>query len=114
MNHLLRDAAPITEAGWTQIDQEAARSLRHFLAARRLVDFVGPLGWEHSAVDLGRVEPLAHIAGSVSHGTRRVLPLVELVASFRLSRAELATADRGATDVDLQAVIDAARDAALA
>jgi uncharacterized linocin/CFP29 family protein len=114
VNHLLRDAAPITDAGWSQIDDEAARSLRHFLAARRLVDFAGPLGWEQSAVDLGRVEPIPQIAGNVSYGTRRVLPLVELVASFNLERAELAAADRGATDLDLQAVIDAGRAAALA
>jgi len=114
MNHLLRDAAPITDAGWTQIDEEAARSLRHFLAGRRLVDFVGPLGWEHSAVDLGRIEPLPLASGPVQYATRRVLPLVELVAPFELSRAELATADRGATDLDLQTVIDAGRAAALA
>ena len=65
MNHLLRELAPVTEDAWTQIDEEATRSLKHFLAARRLVDFSGPKGWElrrrgprtgrgHAAGDLGR------------------------------------------------------------
>ena len=58
MNHLMRELAPVTEDAWSQIDDEAARSLKHFLAARRLVDFTGPLGWEHSAVDVGRVDAL--------------------------------------------------------
>ena len=58
MNHLLRELAPISEAGWEQLDQEARERLTPALAARRLVDFSGPHGWEHSATNLGRVEPL--------------------------------------------------------
>ncbi|HTH07207.1 MAG TPA: family 1 encapsulin nanocompartment shell protein [Ilumatobacteraceae bacterium] len=115
MNHLLRDLAPITERGWEAIDQEATRSLKHYLAARRLIDFDGPFGWEHSAVDLGRVTPIAKgpIEG-VSAVRRSVLPLVELRAPFFLPRSELAAADRGADDVDLDSVIAAGRAAALA
>ena len=44
MNHLMRELAPITDDSWSQIDAEAARSLKHYLAARRLVDFIGPEG----------------------------------------------------------------------
>ena len=39
MNHLMRELAPVTDAAWAQIDDEAARSLTLYLAARRLVDF---------------------------------------------------------------------------
>ena len=79
MNHLLRDLAPVTDRAWEAIDNEATRSLKHYLAARRLIDFEGPHGWEHSAVDLGRVRPLGKgpIEG-VSAVRRSVLPLVEL------------------------------------
>ena len=38
MNHLLRELAPVPSAAWEQIDEEATRTLRHFLTARRLVD----------------------------------------------------------------------------
>ncbi|HWH94243.1 MAG TPA: family 1 encapsulin nanocompartment shell protein [Baekduia sp.] len=99
--HLLRSHAPISEAGWKLIDDEARDRLTPGLAARRLVDFAGPKGWGHSATNLGRVadgeiSPLDHVEGRL----RRVLPLVELRARFTVSRAELAAGDRGAPDVD--------------
>ena len=53
-NHLFRDRAPITEAGWEEIEKEAKRTLRGILAARRVVEFRGPLGWGDSDVELGR------------------------------------------------------------
>ncbi len=42
MNHLLRELAPVPETAWAEIDAEAARTLRHFLTARRIVDIDGP------------------------------------------------------------------------
>ncbi len=114
MNHLMRELAPITDGAWAQIDEEASRSLKHFLAARRLVDFSGPLGWEFSAVDAGRIEAVDGSALGVEVSRRKVLPLVELRSPFTLDRAELAAADRGATDLDLGAVMAAGRAAALA
>ena len=59
MNHLFRDRAPITPAGWEEIEKEARRTLRALLAARRIVDFKGPLGWGVSDVELGRADPIA-------------------------------------------------------
>jgi len=115
MNHLLRDLAPVTDAAWAQIDEEATRSVTLVLAARGLVDFSGPLGWDFSAVDLGRVDPLPDGAPvGVEAAVRRVRPLVELRSPFTLERSELAAAERGATDLDLDAVIAAARAAGLA
>jgi uncharacterized linocin/CFP29 family protein len=111
----MRDKAPITDEAWTQIDGEATRSLKHFLAARRLVDFDGPHGWQHSSVDLGRVTALtAGPVAGVDALVRRVLALVELRTPFTLDRAELDRADRGADDLDLDPVIEASRQAALA
>jgi uncharacterized linocin/CFP29 family protein len=105
----------VAEDAWAQIDDEAARSLTHFLAARRLVDFTGPLGWGFSAVDVGRVDLLdAGDLGGVDVSRRRVLPLVELSVPFTLARSELAAAERGATDLDLGTVIAAGRASALA
>ena len=64
-------AGPGHRCGWSQIDAEAARSLKHFLAARRLVDFAGPLGWEHSAVDTGPDRALDSAPSHRSRGGRR-------------------------------------------
>ena len=75
------------------------------LAARKLVDFTGPHGWQHSATNLGRASRLAvRSADGVTGLQRRVLPLVELRADFEMSRAELRDADRGAEDIDLGAL----------
>jgi uncharacterized linocin/CFP29 family protein len=115
VNHLLRELAPITDEAWEQVDAEARRSLKHYLAARRLIDFSGPLGWKLSSVDLGRIEELsATPAEGVEAARRNVLPVVEFRAPFSLARAELAAAERGATDLDLSAVVAASRSAALA
>jgi uncharacterized linocin/CFP29 family protein len=109
MSHLLREHAPITETGWGLIDDEARERLTPALAARKLVDFQGPRGWEHSATNLGRTTSLAGAPeGGVDAEQRRVLALVELRASFSLSRAELRDGDRGAEDVDFEPLDKAA------
>jgi uncharacterized linocin/CFP29 family protein len=115
MNHLLRELAPISESGWQMLDREAKDRLAPALAARRLVDFSGPHGWEHSATNLGRAAPLkASAVKGVSALQRRVLALVELRASFALSLSELQDADRGADDADLGALDAAAHQLAAA
>jgi uncharacterized linocin/CFP29 family protein len=115
MNHLLRAHAPISDLGWKLLDDEARERLAPALAARKLVDFSGPNGWDYSATNLGRVGPLDSApAEGVSGLQRRVLPLVELRADFELSRAQLRDADRGAEDADLEALDKAAHQIALA
>ncbi|HEV3047235.1 MAG TPA: family 1 encapsulin nanocompartment shell protein [Solirubrobacteraceae bacterium] len=115
MNHLLRSRAPISDTGWRLLDGEARERLTPALAARKLIDFSGPHGWEHSATNLGRTapQPSAPVEG-VSGLQRRVLPLIELRADFELSRAELRDADRGADDTDLQELDKAAHRIAVA
>ena len=51
-NHLLRSHAPISDSNWTLLDEEARERLSAPLAARKLVDFSGPHGWERSAMTL--------------------------------------------------------------
>jgi uncharacterized linocin/CFP29 family protein len=115
MNHLLRELAPVTDAGWEELEEEARDHLTVHLAARKLVDFSGPHGWQRSATNLGRTEPLSPPAvDGVDARRRRVLPLVETRAWFSLSRAELDLVDKGAVDVDLEPLDDAARRIALA
>ena len=115
MNHLLRSNAPISDAGWELLDGEARGRLTPALAARKLTDFSGPHGWDHSATNLGRTSALADApSGGVSGLQRRVLPLIELRADFELSRAELRDADRGADDTDLQPLDRAAHQIAVA
>lgn len=113
MNHLLREQAPISEAGWAEIDAEAKRTLTHFLAARKLVDVKGPLGHDASSISLGRLDAIDGPGHGVHAWRRQVLPLVELRLPFTLQRAELESIDRGACDADLDPVREASRDLAL-
>src|ERR1700743_1092329 len=114
MNHLLRGHAPLTDSNWKLLDEEARERLAGPLAARRLVDFIGPQGWEHSATNLGRVEAVEGGEEAVSALQRRVLPLVEVRVDFTVSRAEMRDDDRGAVDADLESLDNAAHQIAVA
>lgn len=115
MNHLFRDLAPVSDAAWSEIETEAKRTLRNFLAGRKVVDLTGPLGWEKSAADLGQTDGLRDpAADGVEARIRLVQPLVELRTRFTIARSELDSIDRGSKAPDLAAVIDAGRQAALA
>jgi uncharacterized linocin/CFP29 family protein len=109
-NHLLRAHAPISDSNWKLLDDEARERLAAALAARKLIDFSGPHGWEYSATNLGRTSDVtAAPCDGVSALQRRVLALVEVRAEFAISRAELRNDDRGAPDADLEPLDDAAR-----
>jgi uncharacterized linocin/CFP29 family protein len=115
VSHLLREHAPLTESDWGLIDEEARSHLKVALAARQFVDFDGPKGWGYSATSLGRVTTLVgSLVEGVTGAQRRVLPLAELRADFAISREELRAAERGAEDVDLDALDEAALNIALA
>jgi uncharacterized linocin/CFP29 family protein len=114
-NHLLRSHAPISDSNWKLIDTEARERLSVALAARKLVDFSGPHGWDYSATNLGRTEALAAApCEGVTGVRRRVLPLAEVRAEFTLSREELRDDDRGAADADVAPLDRAAHQIAVA
>lgn len=115
MSPLLRELAPITPEAWALVEEEAKRTLKLKLAARKLVDFSGPLGWDASAVNLGRVERLDKApAERMEARLRKVQPLLELRIPFELDRDELEAAARGAKDASVDAVREAAGTAATA
>ncbi|HMK63806.1 MAG TPA: family 1 encapsulin nanocompartment shell protein [Acidimicrobiales bacterium] len=114
MNHLFRELAPVSDAGWAQLEDEAKGRLIPYLAARKLVDFSGPHGWDYSATNVGRTGSVSSPSEGVSAAQRRVLPVVELRAHFSVSRVELDDAERGASDVDFEELDEAARQIAVA
>lgn len=114
MSHLRRHLAPIGEDGWGEIEREASRTLKHFLAGRPLVDVEGPLGWRHAARATGRVEDVEPPVGGVEARRRRVQPLVELRVPFTVPMVELEAIERGAVNPDLSGVTEAATQAAAA
>ncbi|KSV66777.1 hypothetical protein N182_34735 [Sinorhizobium sp. GL2] len=114
MNNLHRELAPISEVAWSNIEEEATRTLKRHLAARRVVDMVGPSGLGLSAVGTGHVAPIAPPAEGVHSLTREVKPLVELRVPFQLSRSAIDDVERGALDSDWSLVKEAMRKIAFA
>ena len=114
MNNLHRKLAPISEQAWAQIEQEASRTLKRHLAARRVVDVVGPLGTACAAVGTGHLRKIEAPGAGIQAAQREVKALVELRMPFELDRQSLDDVERGANDPDLQPLKDAARQLAFA
>jgi uncharacterized linocin/CFP29 family protein len=109
MNNLHRELAPISAEAWADIEQETARTLRRYLAARRVVDVSSPGGVSLSAVGTGHLRQIDSLAEGVRARQRDVLPLVELRVPFTLSREQIDDVLRGSEDSDWQPAKDAAR-----
>lgn len=114
MNNLYRDLAPISAAAWAQIEDEASRTLKRYLGARRVIDVHGPKGYDLSAIGTGHIRPVDPIADGVHSAQREVSPLVELRVPFTLTRSAVDDVARGSNDSDWQPLKDAARQIALA
>jgi uncharacterized linocin/CFP29 family protein len=114
MNNLHRELAPISDSAWGQIEEEASRTLKRHLAARRVVDVSGPKGLELSAVGTGHLKQIEGLAEGVQSAQREVKALVELRVPFELTRQAIDDVERGATDSDWSPVKDAARKIAFA
>lgn len=110
MNLLKRDIAPITGEAWNEIDSQATRLLTSLLTVRKFADLRGPYGPDFGGVSLGRVERVdAGKRGIQEFGVRRVQPLMEVRIPFHLDLWELDNASRGAADIDLSPMEEAAR-----
>ena len=114
MNNLHRELAPISDEAWAEIEQESARTLKRYLAARRVVDVSGPGGLSLSAVGTGHLNSIDPPADGVQARQRQVLPLVELRVPFTLSRGQIDDVLRGSQDSDWQPAREAARQIAFA
>ena len=114
MNNLYRELAPITDAAWASIEEEARRTFGRHVAARRVVDVKGPDGPTLAGVNTGHLDEIDAPADGVIARLRTVAPLVRLRVPFTLSRAEIDSVERGAQDADWQPLKDAAKQIAFA
>ena len=107
-----RQLAPLSGEAWKEVNDRAGQVLKNYLSARRVVNVVGPKGWEYSFLSEGRLD-LIDTGSEVGAGLRKAKPLVELRIPFRLNRWELDNIDRGTADPDLGPLEEAARKIAL-
>ncbi len=114
MNNLHRELAPISDSAWAQIEEEASRTLKRHLAARRVVDVPSPKGLELAAVGTGHLHQI-HAPGDGIHAAQReAKAIVEVRVPFTLTRQAIDDVARGATDSDWSSLKDAARTIAFA
>jgi uncharacterized linocin/CFP29 family protein len=114
MDFLKRELAPVPAEAWTEIDAQATRSLKALLSARKVVDLNGPMGTDFPGVPEGRLAyPKKQPKGGPHYGIHKVHHLVETRIPFELDIEELDNAVRGAKDLDLSSLEDAAKQIAL-
>jgi uncharacterized linocin/CFP29 family protein len=114
MNNLHRELAPISDEAWAQIEEEASRTLKRHLAARRVVGLPDPKGLALSAVGTGHLHQIQAPGDGIHAALRDVKAIVELRVPFELARQAIDDVERGATDSDWSAVKEAARKIAFA
>src|SRR5215469_16226463 len=114
MNNLHRELAPISDVAWAQIEEEVSRTLKRYLAGRRVVDVHGPSGVGLSAVGTGHLQTIAAPGDGIFAHQRKVKALVEFRVPFELDRQQIDDVERGADDSDWQPGKDAAQKIAYA
>src|SRR6516164_5162981 len=114
MNNLHRELAPISDAAWAQIEEETSRTLKRYLAGRRVVDVRGPSGTPLSAVGTGHLREINAPGEGMLVRQREAKALVELRVFFDLERQMIDDVERGSNDSDWQPAKDAARTLAFA
>ena len=114
MNNLHRELAPISDAAWSQIEEETTRTLKRYLAGRRVVDVPSPGGIALPGVATGHLKSIPAPAEGIIASQREVKPLVELRVPFELSRQAIDDVERGSDDSDWQPAKDAAKKLAFA
>ena len=114
MNNLHRELAPISDAAWADLEAEARRTFTRHVAARRVVDVIGPSGLTLSAVGTGHLQTLDAPATGVQARRREAQPVVEFRVPFAVDRQSVDDVARGAKDADWQPVKDAAKQIAFA
>jgi uncharacterized linocin/CFP29 family protein len=114
MNNLHRELAPISDTAWEQIEEETTRTLKRYLAGRRIVDVPTAQGIALPGVGTGHLKSISAPAEGILARQREVKPLVELRVPFELSRQTIDDVERGSDDSDWQPAKDAAKKLAFA
>src|SRR6202167_4224515 len=114
MNNVHRELAPISDMAWASIEEETTRTLKRYLAGRRVADVQGPGSVGVSSVGTGHLRKIAAPADGILARHGEVKPLAELRVGVELDRQGVDDVERGAMNSNWQPSKDAAREIAFA
>src|SRR5262249_3465825 len=109
MKNLHRELAPISDAAWSQIEAETSRTIKRYLAGRRVVDVQGPSGVALSGIGTGHLRNVTAPGEGIVARQREFKALVEFRVPFELDRQQIDDVERGANDSDWQPAKNAAQ-----
>lgn len=110
MEFLKRELAPITNKAWEEIEERAKSVLSNNLSGRRAINVCPPKGRSFEGISTGRMG--LKQKDDLFYGVYKIQPLVETRISFVLNRWELDNIERGAKDVNFDALDEAVKKAA--
>src|SRR6201996_7408851 len=114
MNNLHRELAPVSDAAWEEIEEETKRTLKRYLAGRRVVDVPSAGGIFMTGGGTRHLPPIKPPAEDIIARKREFKPLVEVRVPFELTRQAIDDVERGSDDSDWQPAKDAAKKIAFA
>ncbi len=114
MNNLHRELAPVSDAAWASVEEEAKRTFTLHAAARRVTDVTGPDGATLAGVGTGQLTEVDAPGDGIIAGLYDWRPVLRLRVPFTLDRAEIDAVERGALNADWQPLKDAAKKIAFA
>jgi len=112
MDIFKKNLAPISSEAWEEIEGRAEQVINSQLTTRQSLSVIGPRGLAYTAVPTGRLDLLDNKNGNINLGLYNNQSLVETRISFELSQWELDNILRGAKDIELDALEDAAKEIA--
>ena len=115
-NWLRRNAAPLSEKVWQEIDRIAATMAKQTMVARKLADFDGPRGWDHVATQLGTFRSVTtpQQTGRVRLSIPDVMLLPEIRRDFTIPWSAIDVFERMGPNLQSDSIEEAARETALA
>lgn len=110
MDYLAREAAPISEALWAQIDATVIENAKQHMVCRRFLSIYGPLGAGASSVPVDSAQKGESLENNMGRITgRRMAELPQLYQDFSILWRDIAEADKTGYPLDLAAAATAAQ-----
>ncbi len=115
MSYLSREAAPLPEGLWEQIDAAVVKAARRVLVGRRFLHVFGPLGIGVEAVAVDDADAVQEVEtdGLITTSGRKFMEIPAIFEDFTLLARDLESAEKSGLPIDFSKASKAAEACAL-